>query len=61
MSFYKRKPPRVCAYWFILDGQLTQCLKNTAPDKTYCPECAEKARPVHAQPRSFPLGGKYGI
>lgn len=58
MTFNKRRPQRVCPYWFLLDGELVQCLKDTAVGKTYCPECDEKTRLAHAQPRMHGLGNK---
>ena len=51
----------VCQYWRIQDGTLQQCLQTTLIGKNYCSKCEGKVRTVHAQPRTFPLGGKYGL
>jgi hypothetical protein len=51
----------VCQYWRIQDGTLQQCLQTTLIGKNYCSKCEGKVRTVHAQPRTFPLGGRYGL
>ena len=51
----------VCQYWRVIDGNLTQCLHTTDMGKNYCPDCETRTRTAHAQPRTFPLGGKYGL
>jgi len=60
---WKRRHSRneVCQYWRIIDGQASQCLQNTPVGKNYCSECETRTRTAHAQPRTFPLGGKYGL
>jgi hypothetical protein len=60
---WKRQHSRntICQYWRILDGSLTQCQQNTATGKNYCTECEGKVRTAHAQPRTYPLGGRYGL
>lgn len=60
---WKRRHSRneVCQYWRMNAGELQQCLQNTLIGKNYCPDCETRTRTAHAQPRTFPLGGKYGL